>query len=59
MVRHYERGGRSTILRKERRQAIRKLGLTVRDAFNQSEDFEALLAAIADGARPHDYRPPF
>jgi hypothetical protein len=58
MVRHYARGGRSTIQRTERTQAIQKLGLTVREAFSQSEDFEPLLAAVVDGLRPKD-DPPF
>jgi len=58
MVRHYARGGRSSIGRLQRQQAIQKLGLTVRDAFNRSDDFEALLAAVADGAHPKD-DPPF
>jgi len=40
--------------RLQRQQAILKLGLTVREAFNNSEDFEPLLAAVADGLRPRD-----
>ena len=58
MVRHYVRGGRSEIQRAERRQAIKRMGLTVRKAFNQSNDFEALLAAVVDGLRPKN-DPPF
>jgi hypothetical protein len=58
MVRHYARGGRLTIQRTQRTQAIQKLGLTVREAFNRSEDFEPLLAAVVDGLRPRD-DPPF
>lgn len=58
MVRNYARGGRTTIQRKERQQAIRQLGLTVRSAFNQSEDFEPLLVAVFDGLSPKD-APPF
>jgi hypothetical protein len=54
MVRHYERGGRSLILRKERQRAIRKMGLAVREAFDSSEDFEPLLAAVLDGLAPKD-----
>jgi hypothetical protein len=54
MVRHYERGGRSSIQRTQRAQAILKLGLTVREAFNRSDDFEALLTAMADGLHPRD-----
>ena len=58
MVRHYARGGRSSIQRAERKQAILYLGLAVRHAFSQSEDFEALLAAVVDGLRPRE-TPPF
>lgn len=32
-----------------RRQAIERLGLTVREAFTHSDDFEGLLAALVDG----------
>jgi hypothetical protein len=55
MVRHYSRN------RLLREQAILKLWLTAREAFNKSteaQDREALLAAIADGLRPIE-RPPF
>lgn len=52
MVRHYARGGRSCIGRRERARAIRALGRTVRDAFNQSENYEVLLVAVVDGLRP-------
>lgn len=58
MVRHYVRGGRVSIQRDQRDEAIRRLGLTVRDAFNSSEDFETLLAAVVDGLRPRS-DPPF
>lgn len=58
MVRHYARGGRTGIQRARREQAIQKLGLTVRDAFSVSDDFQSLLAAIVDGLRPRD-EPPF
>lgn len=58
MVRHYARGGRTSTQRQERLQAIQILGLTIRDAFNSSDDFEPLLVAIADGLRPRD-DPPF
>lgn len=54
MVRHYERGARTSILQKQRRAAIRKMGLTVRDCFDRSEDFEPLLVAILDGLNPKD-----
>lgn len=57
MVRHYQRGGRLTIQRLQRAQAIQRMGLTVRDAFNRSEDFEALLAAVVDGLRPKEDQP--
>jgi hypothetical protein len=59
MVRHYARGGRTSIGRLERQQAIRRMGLTVREAFNMSDDFEPLLAAVVDGLRPHENNPPF
>lgn len=58
MVRHYARGGRTAIQRKERKKAIRQLGLAVREAFRHSEDFEPLLAAVVDGLHPQDH-PPF
>ena len=58
MVRHYARGGRTGISRLERAQAIQRLGLEVRRAFDVSDDFEALLAAIVDGLRPNEH-PPF
>ena len=50
-VRHYERGGRLKYspMAIRRAQAILKLGLTVRYAFSQSDDFEALLVALFDG----------
>lgn len=58
MVRHYRRGARIGGRPQElRRQAIRKLGLTIREAFNLSEDFEALIAAVADSVRPKDEQP--
>ena len=49
LVRNYARGGRTTIGRKQRKAAIRTLGLAVRDAFSKSEDFEPLLVAVFDG----------
>lgn len=58
MVRHYARGGRSQIQRQQRTQAIADMGVVVRDAFNSSEDFEALLAAVVDALRPRN-DPPF
>lgn len=61
MVRHYARGARQSQskIAELRAQAIRELGLIVRDALNQSEDFEVLLAAVVDGLRPRDESPPF
>jgi len=59
MVRHYARGGRTSIGKAHREQAILKLGLTVREAFSRSDDFEALLAAVVAGLKPQDYEPPF
>lgn len=61
MVRHYARGAtqRNSKLAELRARAIRELGLVVRDALNQSEDYEALLAALVDGLRPRDEAPPF
>lgn len=60
MVRHYARGGRLPSLGcgKRRQAAIRQLGLVVRRAFNESEDFEALLTAVYHGLRPNE-DPPF
>ena len=61
MVRHYARGGRvskASPLARQRALAIRKLGLTVREAFASSQDFEPLLAAVVDGLRPNEH-PPF
>lgn len=57
MVRHYARAGNS-LQRAQRAQAIQMLGLAVRDAFNKSQDFEALLTALVDGLRQKD-DPPF
>jgi hypothetical protein len=56
MVRHYALQ-RNHAQRLKRAQAIRKLGLEVREAFNSSDDFEPLLAAVVDGLRPRDERP--
>jgi hypothetical protein len=54
MVRHYARGARQRSSRVAllRQQAIQQLGLTVREAFNKSNDFEPLLQAIVDGLVP-------
>lgn len=56
-VRHYRRGARASFQKLERDQAIQRLGLTVREAFNESEDFEALLTAVLDALQ--DKPPPF
>ena len=58
MVRHYA-PSRTPTMRLQREKAIMKLGLTVRKAFNSSEDFEPLLAALVDGLRPRSEKPPF
>lgn len=61
MVRHYARGGRmseSAPLRAKRADAIRQLGIVVRDAFNRTENFEPLLIALYNGLAPKD-DPPF
>lgn len=58
MVRYYARGARSSTQRLHRDQAIKLLGLTIREAFNQAEDFEPLLIAVVDALRPRD-DPPF
>lgn len=59
LVRHYARGGRSRIHAAERARAIHALGIACREAFNATEDFYPLLAAIVDGLRPRDELPPF
>lgn len=53
MVRHYAMQ-RTATMRLKRAQAILKLGLTIREAFASSDDFEPLIAAILDGARPRE-----
>lgn len=55
MVRHYPR----RMQRAQRAQAILALGLTVRDAFNRTDNFEPLLVAVVDGLRPLPEAPPF
>jgi hypothetical protein len=57
MVRYYNRGGRTEIGSARRKQAILKLGLTIRHAFSSSDDFEALIAAFLDGGRPPERQP--
>jgi hypothetical protein len=44
---------------RSRQRAIRDLGLAVRRAFNESDDFEALLIALYDGLSPNDDGAPF
>lgn len=57
-VRHHARGGRSAVSRPQRTQAIQLLGLAVRTAFNESDNFEPLLIALVDGlSKGND--PPF
>jgi hypothetical protein len=51
-VRYYHRGARTCIGREKRQQAILVLGLTLREIFNRTEDFEPRLAALVDGLRP-------
>lgn len=58
MVRHYARGGRTGIGSNHRQHAINQLGLEVRKAFIESDDFEPLLVAIYDGLNPRA-DPPF
>lgn len=55
LVRHRNRGIRLESHAQAREDAIRELGLVVRQAFQESEDFEALLTAVVDGLSP---RPP-
>lgn len=55
MLRHYRR----PIQRAQRAQAVLRLGLTVREAFSASDDFEPLLIALVEGLKPEEYRPPF
>lgn len=57
-VRHHARGGRLKSMELQRTQAISLLGLTVRSAFNESDNFEPLLIALVDGlSKGND--PPF
>ena len=55
MVLHYQLQ-RTSHDRLCRAQAIQKMGLAVRDAFNNSDDFEPLLGAVLDALRPRDER---
>ena len=53
MVRHYRR----PCLHAQRDAAIKAAGAIVREAFNATDDFEPIFAAILDGLRPEDERP--
>lgn len=52
LVRYYKRN------RLRRAQAILRLGLAIREAFNSSDEFEVLILEILDGVSPED-RPRF
>lgn len=56
LVRHYSRGAvqRNSPYAQKRAEAINKMGLAVREAFNVSDDFEVLLLAVLDGLSPRD-----
>ena len=58
-VRHYRRARRSRIGSPERGKAIYDLGIVLRRAFRECDDFEALLTALYDGLTVEDYEPPF
>ena len=53
MVRNYALQ-RNAGERLRRHQAIRKMGLEVREAFTSSDDYEALLGAVVDALRPQE-----
>jgi hypothetical protein len=55
LVRHYRR----PMDRRRRAAAVRSLGLVVRNAFNECDDFEQLLTAVLEGLNPQEYEPPF
>lgn len=50
-VRRYERGARLRSIAPYRTQALLKLGLTCREVFNHTDDFEPVLTALVDGLR--------
>jgi hypothetical protein len=61
-LRHYRRGRRmqrTSAQARLREQAIQRLGLTVREAFNASDDFEPLLVAVFNSLNPAGDDPPF
>lgn len=51
MVRYYAHGSS-----RKRAEAIRQLGLVVRQSFSSSEDFEPLLVALVEGLVPKNPR---
>lgn len=55
MVRHYALQ-RTPAMRLRRKQAIQILGLVLREAFAEADDFEPLLVAILQGLHPRDER---
>jgi len=55
-VRHYS-PPRTAAMRLKRAQAIRRLGLTLREAFNRSDDFETLLTVLVDGLNTKETKP--
>ena len=57
-VRRYKRGGRVASLALHRKQAILKLGLVCREAFNRADDYEPILTALVDGLQRRN-DPPF
>lgn len=61
MVRHYWRGGRTSIGREQRARAVVQLGHAVRDALAEcaDDDIEPILSAVVDGLRPRDDGPAF
>jgi hypothetical protein len=56
MVRNYSLE-RNESQRLRRAQAILKLGLTIREAFASTDDFEPLMAAFLDALRPRESKP--
>lgn len=59
MVRHYERGARSSIQRLQREQAIQQLALILLAALQNAGpgEYEPILTTVVDGLCPrHDHR---
>lgn len=50
-VRNYKRN------KLRRAQALLRLGLAIRRAFNESDDFESLIIEFFDGLNPRDDKP--